>query len=108
MIQPDEATSLTDFKRDTNAHLRRLRKTGRPSILTINGKAALVIIDKNAYEKMAAIVEESIVVAGIQRGLDSIARGEGLPARAALQATFAKLNIQHAARKPRRGRGGQR
>lgn len=91
MIQPDDITSLTDFKRDTPAHLRRLRKTGRPSVLTINGKAAAVVLDPKTYQRLAERADSADVIAGIQRGFDSFDRGEGLPAKQALEATFAKL-----------------
>ena len=37
--------SLTSFKRDTSGFLERLKKTGEPVILTINGKAELVVQD---------------------------------------------------------------
>lgn len=99
MIQPDDVTSLTDFKRDTPAHLRRLRKTGRPCILTINGKAAAVVLDPKTYAKLARQIEHAEVIAGIQRGLDDFAAGRAKPARAALEATFAKLRAARRRRK---------
>ncbi len=102
MIHPDDVTSLTDFKRDTTAHLRRLRKTGRPSVLTINGKAAAVVLDPKTYAKLAKRADSADVIAGIQRGFDSFDRGEGLPARQALEATLAKIKANRKATKRRK------
>jgi hypothetical protein len=42
--------SLTDFHRNSKLHLKRLRLTGRAAILTVNGKAELVVQDAAAYE----------------------------------------------------------
>jgi PHD/YefM family antitoxin component YafN of YafNO toxin-antitoxin module len=37
--------SLTSFKRDTSRYLTQLQETGQPLVLTINGKAALIVQD---------------------------------------------------------------
>ena len=37
--------SLTDFQRNVKDHLKHLKETGRPEILTVNGKAAVVVQD---------------------------------------------------------------
>jgi hypothetical protein len=91
MIHPDDITSLTDFKRDTPTHLRHMRQSGRPKVLTVNGKAVAVVLDSKAFQRFAAIIEEAEAVTGIRRGLASFERGEGLPARTALEATFSRI-----------------
>lgn len=101
MIQPEDIASLTDFKRDTTSHLRRLRKTGRPEVLTVKGKAALVVLDPAAYRRLAETVEEARTITGIKAGLEAFDRGEGLPARAALEAALrAKKSRRTPKRKP--------
>ena len=42
MIRPQDIGSLTDFQQNTKAHLKRLRRTGRPELLTVNAKAEVV------------------------------------------------------------------
>lgn len=37
--------SLTEFKRNTARFMRRLKKSGHPLVLTISGKAELVVQD---------------------------------------------------------------
>src|SRR5271168_2133867 len=44
--------SLTNFKRQTAEYLERLHKTGEPVVLTINGKAQVVVQDAAAYQKL--------------------------------------------------------
>lgn len=46
----NDIRSLSDFKRNTVDLLDRLRKTGHPLVLTINGKAELVVQDATAYQ----------------------------------------------------------
>ena len=79
--------SLTDFQRNTKAHLKRLKSTGRPEVLTVNGKAELIVQNAAAYEDMIEAIR------GIQRGLDSMAEGKGEPARKVLDRIRAKHKI---------------
>ena len=85
MIQPEDITSLTDFKRDTSAHVRKLRRTGRPQVLTVNGKAVLVVLDAAAYQELAALIDRAEAIEGIRRGMEDFASGRARPARTALE-----------------------
>ena len=58
MIRPDDIGSLTDFARNTKAHLKRLRRTGRPELLTVNGKAEVVVQSASAYQRLIESLEE--------------------------------------------------
>ena len=77
--------SLTDFQRNAKAHLKRLKKTGRPRVLTVNGQAELVVQDAASYQKLLDDLEHAEAVAGVRRGLESMKRGEGRPMRQALE-----------------------
>ena len=59
----NDIRSLSDFKRNTVDLLDRLRKTGHPLVLTINGKAELVVQDAEAYQALLDRVE---AIEGIQ------------------------------------------
>jgi PHD/YefM family antitoxin component YafN of YafNO toxin-antitoxin module len=58
MIRPEDIGSLTDFSRNTKAHLKRLRRTGRPKLLTVNGKAEVVIQNASAYQRLIELLEK--------------------------------------------------
>jgi prevent-host-death family protein len=75
--------SLTDFQRNTREHLARMQRSGRPVVLTVNGKAALVVQDAAAYQKLLDAVERAETVAGIRRGLDDKQAGRVEPAEKA-------------------------
>ena len=44
--------SLSSFKRNSPQFLRRLRQKGTPLVLTINGKAELVVQDVKSYQEL--------------------------------------------------------
>jgi prevent-host-death family protein len=57
-IRPEDIGSLTDFNRNTKAHLKRLRRTGRPELLTVNGKAEVVVQSASAYQRLLNLVQQ--------------------------------------------------
>jgi len=58
MIKPEDIGSLTDFQRNTQAHLKRLKRTGRPELLTVNGKAEVVVQNASAYQRLIQSLEK--------------------------------------------------
>ena len=48
----NDIRSLCDFKRNTSELLDRLKKTGNPLALTINGKAEVVVQDAEPYQEL--------------------------------------------------------
>jgi hypothetical protein len=85
MIAIQDIRSLTDFQRNTKSHLRRLKSSRRPEVLTVNGKAELIVQDAAAYEEMLDAIR------GIQRGLDGMKAGTGKPFRVALD----EVRVKH-------------
>jgi PHD/YefM family antitoxin component YafN of YafNO toxin-antitoxin module len=67
--------SLTDFKQRTPEFVQQLKETGEPLILTINGKAELVVQDAASYQKLLRIAEEARVLEGIRKGLEDLEAG---------------------------------
>jgi prevent-host-death family protein len=66
--------SLTTFKRNSSGLMKRMKKTGRPLVLTVNGKAEAVLLDPVAYQQVASQLD---VVASIRRGLLQAEKGVG-------------------------------
>ena len=73
-IQP-----LTDFKRNTSDFLAQLKATGRPVILTINGKAEIVVQDARSYQRLLDLAERLETIQAVKEGIASADRGEGRP-----------------------------
>jgi len=93
VINLKDICSLSDFQRKTREHIRRLKRTGRPEILTVNGRAELVVQDAASYQKLLDALDHAQAVAGIRLGLESVAREEGRPAAEALNAIREKHRI---------------
>ena len=70
---------LTDFKRNTPEFLRQLKETGNPVVLTINGKAELVVQDAASYQRLFDLAERLETIQAVKEGLASVDRGEGTP-----------------------------
>ena len=48
----NDIQSMSTFKRETTKVVKRLKKTGKPVVLTVNGKAQVVIQDAAAYQQL--------------------------------------------------------
>jgi PHD/YefM family antitoxin component YafN of YafNO toxin-antitoxin module len=75
-IQP-----LTYFRRQSADVVKRLKATRRPMILTINGKAELVVQDAVSYQRLLDIAAQADAREGIRQGLADASRGRTRPAR---------------------------
>lgn len=64
--------SLSDFKRKTGTFVSQMRKSGHPLILTINGKAELVVQDATAYQELLDEIDELKAIEGIKSGLADV------------------------------------
>ena len=73
---------LTDFKRNTSDFLARLKESGHPLVLTINGKAELVVQDAKSYQRLLDIAERLETIQAVKEGIASMQRGEGQPVEA--------------------------
>lgn len=91
MIQLGDIHSLTDFQRNAREYIDRLKETGRPEVLTINGKAELVIQDAESYQKLLDAIDRAEAIEGIRRGLEQMEAGLGRPA----EEFFAELRQKH-------------
>ena len=66
--------SLTMFKRHTSGLMKRMKKTGRPLVLTVKGKPEVVILNPAAYQDVADHLD---AVTSIRRGLAQAKQGMG-------------------------------
>ena len=57
MFHSSDIHTVTDFSRKPAEHIKRLSESKRPEILTVNGKAAVVIQDAKTYERMAELAD---------------------------------------------------
>ena len=84
--------SLTDFKPNTTEFVQRLKQTKHPVLLTVNGKAELVVQDAESYQKLLDAVELLETLKGIKQGLEQRSRGEWKKAEDCFNQLFEKLD----------------
>jgi prevent-host-death family protein len=84
----NDIRSLSDFKRKTSELLGRLKKTGHPLVLTINGRAEVVVQDAHAYQ---ALLDRIETIEALQRGFADVRAGR----TTAAHTVFARLRRKH-------------
>ena len=85
--------SLSTFKRDSAKLMRQMKKTREPVVLTVNGKAELVVQDAESYQKLLEAKDRIEAIEGIKRGLESMKRKRGKPATSFFAEFFAEKGI---------------
>ena len=84
MIDLREVRSVTEFQRNVKQYVSRLKRRRTPLVLTVNGRAELVVQDAASYQELLDRIERAETVAAIKQAMGQFDRGEGRPARAAL------------------------
>ena len=72
--------SLSVFKRDTAKFRRQLKKTKEPIVLTVNGKADMVVIDAESFDEYLREKDQLDMIASVNRGIDDMRAGRTKPA----------------------------
>src|SRR5712692_8690359 len=85
--------SLSDFQRNAKDHIRKLKRSGKPAVLTVNGEAEVVVQSAEAYQKLLDDRELLEGIRGIGRGLEQARRGEGRSMREFLHALAKERGI---------------
>jgi prevent-host-death family protein len=83
--------SLTTFRRRSGDFLRQLRKSKRPVVLTVKGKAAAIVQDAEAYQRLLDIAASADAEEGIRQGSEDAREGKVRPAGE----FFEKLDAKH-------------
>jgi len=77
----EDIRSVTDLKRHTREILDHVHQSGRPTVLTVNGRADAVIIDAKVYEKQLKAMNLARLLSEAET---QVASGQTRPARAFL------------------------
>ena len=67
--------SLTTFRRCSGDFMKHLKKSKRPIVLTVNGKAQAIVQDAEAYQRLLDIAARADAGEAIRQGLDDVAHG---------------------------------
>lgn len=90
--------SLSDFKRRTAEFMTRMKKSRHPLVLTINGRAELVVQDAAGYQRLLELAEQAEMLEFLRESREDIEAGRTEPALEAL----ARLAKKHKLKQPRK------
>jgi PHD/YefM family antitoxin component YafN of YafNO toxin-antitoxin module len=93
-VQLSDIHSLSEFQRNTREHIQKLKQSGRPLVLTVNGQAEVVVQSAEANQKLLDDQELLESIRGISRGLEQAKRREGRPMREFLESLAKEHGIQ--------------
>lgn len=84
---------LTDFKRNSSQFLLKMKESQRPLVLTVNGKAEIVVQDAQSYQEILNRLEHFEAIEAIRVGIAAAEAGQLQPARTALAQLQEKLGF---------------
>lgn len=84
---------LSEFQRSAKSFLTMLKDTRSPVVLTVNGKAAVVVQDAESYQQLLERIERLEVMAGIRQSMEEFDQGQGMPLDEAFQQLRRKYDI---------------
>jgi prevent-host-death family protein len=76
-----DINSLSNFKRNTSEFLAQLKETGHPVVLTINGKAALIVQDTASYQRLIEMAEKAERMEILRASIEDMKAGRVIPAQ---------------------------
>ena len=91
----EDIQSLTTFRRRSGEFIKLLKKSKRPVVLTVKGRAAAVVQDAAAYQRLLDIAARADVNEGIRQGLEDVRKGRTRPARD----FFSEFETEHGIRR---------
>jgi len=71
---------MTTFRNHSAEILQHLTTAKRPVVLTVNGKAAAVVQDAEAYQRLLDIAPGASAEEGIRQGIEDIEKSHTMPA----------------------------
>ena len=87
----NDIQSLTTFRRRSGDFMKQIKKTKRPVVLTVKGKAAAIVQDAAAYQRLLDIAAHADAGEGIRQGLEDVKQGKVRPVRE----FFADFEAEH-------------
>jgi prevent-host-death family protein len=85
--------SLSDFKRKTTSFMARMKKSGQPVVLTVNGKAELVVQDAASYQQLLELAERAEMMEFLRASREDVEAGRTEPAFEALERLGKKYKL---------------
>jgi PHD/YefM family antitoxin component YafN of YafNO toxin-antitoxin module len=95
IIDLREVRSVTEFQRNLKDYVGQLKGKKNPLVLTVNGRAELIVQDAESYQALLDRLDRAETVAAIRQGIEQMARGKA-------------ITLKHAERRLRKKHGFSR
>ena len=69
---------MTEFQRNIKDYIDRLKKRKTPLVLTVNGRAELVVQDAERYQQILERLQRAETIAGIREGMKQFEPRDGI------------------------------
>lgn len=93
-MRAEDIYPLSEHRANLTEHLRRVQETGRPMVITQNGRPAAVVLSPSAYDELVRQVESKEDIAAIKQGLADAQAGRAKEAKAALREIAGKHGLK--------------
>jgi PHD/YefM family antitoxin component YafN of YafNO toxin-antitoxin module len=94
MIRTQNIHSLTDFLRNAKSHIQSLKESKEPEVLTVNGRAEIVVQDAESYQTMLGELERLEIMEAVLEGQRDFEEGRFLTLEEVREQWKAKYGIQ--------------
>jgi prevent-host-death family protein len=84
--------TVSEFKQNASKLVRQIQETKQPVILTVNGKAAVVMQDAETYEAMAHDLEYHLTMRALDEALAGFDERKHWPTHKEAFSNFRKKN----------------
>lgn len=92
----NDIQSLSHFKRNTSEVMKQLKESGNPVVLTVNGKAEVVVQDAAAYQRLLTLAEKAEMMEFLRQAKADADAGQTVPAREFIQSLGQKKKAKKA------------
>lgn len=85
MVDLENVHSLSDFQRNAKSHVERLKRTGEPEVLTVNGHAEVIVQSAKSYQKLLDDAEFARSLRIIKKSIEQAKAGKVRPMKEFLE-----------------------
>lgn len=93
-MRAEDIHPMSEHRTHLTEHLRQVQETGRPMVITQQGRPAAVLLSPAAYDELVRQAELAQDIAGIKEGLAEADAGLGQDATEALREIAEKHGLK--------------
>ncbi len=92
-MRTEDIHPMSEHRARLTEHLKQVQETGRPKVITQNGRPAAVMLSPAAYDELVSKAELQDDIAAVKQGLAEAQSNQGQEAKSALRAIAQERDI---------------